>query len=85
MSQCEYTYIAELPGGDSEDVVIQEAKGPQDPGVPVCIFPGPITRFFGGKLLIPGPHPLELDLQVDGCKYKNRQENLMKVNIITYD
>ena len=51
-------------GGDSGDVVIQEAEGPQDPGVPVCIFSGPITGFLGGKFSIPGPHALEPDLKV---------------------
>ena len=40
-------------------MVIQEAKGPQDPGVPVCVFPGPITRLLGGKFPIPDSHPLE--------------------------
>ena len=66
-------------------MVIQEAKGPQYPGVPVCVFPGPITRLLGGKLPIPGPHPLEPDLEVNSCKYKSIQENIRWVKIITFD
>ena len=85
MRECDDTYIAGLPGGDSGDVVIQEAKGPQDPGVPVCVFPGPITRLLGGELPIPGPHPLEPDLQVYSCKYKSIQEHIRYVKIIIFD
>ena len=44
MRHRECTYNAGLPGGDSGYVVIQEAEGPQDPGVPVCIFSGPILE-----------------------------------------
>ena len=64
-------------------MVIQEAEGPQDPGVPVCIFSGPITRFLGSKFFIPGSHALEPDLKVDGCKNKSKQENIRYVDIIT--
>ena len=49
-------------------------EGTQEPGVPVCVFRGPITRLLGGELPIPGPHPLEPDLQIDSANtraYKN--------------
>ena len=64
-------------------MVIQEAEGPQDPGVPICIFSGPITGFLGGKFCIHGPHALEPDLNIDGCKNKSKQENIRYVDIIT--
>ena len=76
MRQRDDTYIAGLPEGHSGDVVIQEVKEPQDPGVPVCVFPGPIARLLGGKLHIPGPHPLEPDIQVNSCRYKSIQEHI---------
>ena len=49
----------------------------------VCIFSGPITGFLGGKFSIPGPHALEPDLKVDGCKNKSKQENIIYVDIMS--
>ena len=78
MRQRDDTYISGLPGGDSGDMVIEEAKGPQDPGVPVCVFPSPFTRLLGGKVPIPGPHLLESDLQVNSSKYTAYKNTLCR-------